>query len=119
MSQHHLHTGKSGETLACGYLEQQGFTVLFRNWRHSHYEIDIIASKNDILHFIEVKTRRSLLFGQPEESVSKKKFRNMLQGAKAFLFQHRGWKRVQYDVLSITMLKDQLPEFLLLEDVYL
>ena len=115
----HLHTGKTGESLAGRYLEQLGYTVLFRNWRHSHYEIDIIAVKNNILRFVEVKTRRTLLFGQPEESISKKKFRHLMQGAKAFLYLHPGWKRVQYDVLSVTMLKDKPVEFFLIEDVYL
>ncbi|HTF30986.1 MAG TPA: YraN family protein, partial [Flavitalea sp.] len=63
-------TGKKGELLAAKYLLDLGFNILHCNWRYRKAEIDIIASKNSILHFIEVKTRTSLAFGYPEESVS-------------------------------------------------
>jgi putative endonuclease len=54
----HNHTGTTGEKLGADYLQQTGFTILEKNWRHSHWEVDIIASKNNTLHFIEIKTRR-------------------------------------------------------------
>ncbi|MFT3827577.1 MAG: YraN family protein [Chitinophagaceae bacterium] len=116
---HHNDTGKKGEELAAVYLRQQGFTILHCNWRHSHYEIDIIAHRNDLLHFIEVKTRRSLTYGQPEESISKKKLECLLKGGAAYQEQFPQWRKVQYDVLSITLLKGQEPEYFFIEDVYL
>jgi putative endonuclease len=116
---HHIHTGQTGEAMAAGYLLQQGFTLLHRNWTYAHCEIDIIAVKNDILHFVEVKTRRSLLFGHPEESVSEKKLESLAKAAEAFLEQYPVWKRVQYDILAITLLKNKPAEFFLIEDVYL
>lgn len=115
----HNHTGKTGEQMAIEYLRMQGFSILHTNWRYSHYEIDIIASKNNMLHFIEVKTRRNTTFGYPEESVSKKKIKNLLNGADEYLHQNPGWKKVQYDVLSISMLKNQPIEYFFIEDVYL
>jgi putative endonuclease len=115
----HNETGKKGEVLANSYLQQQGFTILHCNWRHSHYEIDIIATRQDILHFIEVKTRQSLAWGQPEESVSKYKIRSILKAGAAFQFEFPHWKRVQYDVLSVTLAEDQPPVFFYIEDVYL
>ena len=115
----HLETGKKGESLAVAYLQQNGFTILRCNWRHSFYEIDIIASKNGVLHFIEIKTRRTMKYGFPEESVSVKKIRSLLKGAAIYLLQHPGWKRVQLDVLSITMLPEREPEYFLIEDVSL
>jgi putative endonuclease len=114
----HNETGKNGELLAAGWLKERGYNILHINWRYSHYEIDIIATYQETLHFIEVKTRLSMTFGHPEESVSKKKFNSLMNGADEYLFQHPQWKRVQYDILSITKLKDKPVEYFLIEDVY-
>lgn len=118
MANHNI-TGKDGEALALVYLTQLSFLILFTNWRHSHYEIDIIAQRENILHFIEVKTRRSLHFGYPEESVTTKKIENLIKGAEAFLLQYPEWKRIQYDILSINLWKNREPEYFFIEDVYL
>jgi putative endonuclease len=115
----HNETGKKGEALAASYLQQQGFTVLHSNWRHERYEIDIIASREEVLHFIEVKTRQSLSFGLPEESVTYQKIRHIVTAGVAFQCQYPSWKRVQYDVLSIVLVDEQPPEYLFIEDVYL
>ncbi|WP_431215248.1 YraN family protein [Puia sp. P3] len=77
----HILTGTTGEDLAAEWLTAKGFAILTRNWRYGRYEIDIIASRNSVLHFIEVKSRNSTLFGNPEESVSRKKLNNIMQGA--------------------------------------
>lgn len=68
--------GQQGEELAVQYLQEKGYTILHTNWRFKFIEIDIIASRNNTLHFIEVKTRRSTRYGQPEESVGIKKCNN-------------------------------------------
>lgn len=115
----HNETGKKGESLAADWLKKSGFTLLHHNWRHSHYEIDIIASRANMLHFIEVKTRRSNRFGYPEESVSDRKMENLMQAADEFLHQYPEWKKVQYDVLAITIIKNEEADFFLIEDVYL
>jgi len=115
----HNQLGKRGEALAVTYLVQKTYTILFQNWRYSHYEIDIIATKNNKLHFVEVKTRSNNHFGYPEESVTKKKFRYLQQAADEFLHQHPGHYRIQYDILSITIGAGQLPDFFLIEDVFL
>ncbi len=115
----HNKTGKDGETLAVQYFTDKGYAVLHTNWRYSHYEIDIIAHKAGKLHFIEVKTRTSTKYGHPEESVDRKKLENLMKAGEEFLFQNPGWKMIQYDVLSITFRKQDLPEYFLLEDVYL
>ncbi|HRN47849.1 MAG TPA: YraN family protein, partial [Niabella sp.] len=53
----HNDLGKTGEELAVQYFITRGYEILNQNWRFSHYEIDLIAKKNNKLHFIEVKTR--------------------------------------------------------------
>lgn len=118
MAEHHL-TGKSGEELAVAFLKRNQFDILHTNWRHSHYEIDIIACKTGVLHFIEVKTRRSLKYGYPEEAVTEKKMENLIAGAEAYLLQFSQWQKIQFDILSVQLFKDQRPQYYLFEDVYL
>ncbi len=115
----HNEIGKQGEAWAAAYLTGRGYSILHCNWRYSHYEIDIIALKNNVLHFVEVKSRSSKSFGLPEDGVTKKKFQRLLQAADEFLFQHPQYRHVQYDILSITTFKNTPPEFFLIEDVYL
>ena len=115
----HMRLGRKGEDMAAGYLVQAGYNILHRNWRHSRYEIDIIAVKEGKLHFVEVKVRSSKAFGLPEEAVTKKKFRSLLQAADEFLYRHPEYRHVQYDVLAINFYKNNPPEYFLIEDVYL
>ncbi len=114
----HNNLGKRGEELAKEYFEQNNYEILYCNWRYSRFEVDIIASKNNVLHFIEVKARSNNRFGHPEESVDKKKIRNLMNAAEEFLHQFPQWKRIQFDILSVTIKEDQT-EFFLIEDVYL
>jgi putative endonuclease len=118
MAQHNL-TGNTGEALAAIYLSQKGYDIMHQNWRHSRWEVDIIAEKDNILHFVEVKTRRTKKFGHPEENVDKKKIQNLINASEAYLYQHPQWKRIQFDILSITILKDEPVEYFFIEDVYL
>lgn len=115
----HNDTGKNGEALAASWLIKQDYKILHQNWRHSHFEVDIIAQKNETLHFIEVKARRSKQFGHPEESVGKKKIQNLLNAAEEFLHQNPEWKRIQYNVLSISLKQHEETEYFFIEDVYL
>ncbi len=118
MALHNLR-GVAGEDAAVRYLQDTGFHVQHRNWRTSFYELDIIAVKDNIIHFIEVKTRRSLRFGYPEESVTKKKMESLMNGAEVFLLLYPQWKRIQYDILSVNLRKNKDPEYFFIEDVSL
>ena len=118
MAKHHQ-TGSTGEAMAVEYLLGKGYNILHQNWRHSHWEVDIIAEKETVLHFIEVKTRRTRQFGFPEDDVDKKKIKNLINAAEEYLYQQPQWKRIQFDILSITMLKDEAVEYFFIEDVYL
>ncbi|MEO7763367.1 MAG: YraN family protein [Ferruginibacter sp.] len=118
MAQHNL-TGNKGEGLAAKYLSENGYIILHQNWRHSHWEVDIIAEKDGILHFIEVKTRLTKKFGHPEDGVDNKKIQNLINAAEEFLYLQPQWIRIQFNILSITILKDEPVEYFLIEDVYL
>lgn len=115
----HNQLGKDAEQMGVDYLLEKGYEILHRNWRYSHYEIDIIAKKNGLLRIIEVKALKSSQLRNPEESVTKKKFRNLQNAANEFLFQNLQYRHVQFDILSITLNLQNEPEFFLIEDVFL
>ncbi len=104
--------------MAVEYLLIKGFSILHQNWRHGHWEVDIIASKNNTLHFIEVKTRRTKKFGFPEEDVTKKKIENLINASEEFLILNPVWKLLQFDILSINLSKNLPVEYFFIEDVY-
>ncbi len=115
----HNELGRIGEALGKTFLEEQAYNILHLNWKHSYYEIDIIATRNDVLHFVEVKTRRSKQFGLPEESVDDKKLKKIIKAAEEFLHLFPSWTKIQYDVLSISFGRNNVPQFFFIEDVYL
>jgi len=115
----HNELGKEGEERAAQWLIAKGYAILHRNWRHSYHEIDIIAKKGKFLHFIEVKARKASSLGNPEDSVTKKKFKHLQKAADEYLFQNPGHQWIQYDILSITIQKTGDADYFLIEDVFL
>ncbi len=114
----HISTGKTGEELACAFILEKGFLILATNWRYSHCEVDIIASKEKVLYFFEVKTRKSKLFGFPEASVGNKKMSKLKEAAQAYLYQYPAWKILQFNIISIILAKNEPPEYFVVEDVF-
>ncbi|HEV7331411.1 MAG TPA: YraN family protein [Flavisolibacter sp.] len=115
----HLEIGREGEKLAEVYLAEHGYKMLYRNWRHGRFEVDLIATKNGMLRFIEVKFRSSSQYGQPEEAVNKKKIRDLLQAIEQFLFLNTQYNDFRLDVLSITQHAGREADYFLIEDVTL
>ena len=114
----HNEFGKAGEQMAAEWLEQHGFQLISRNWKFARYEVDIIASRNGVLHFVEVKSRHGDLFGKPEDWVSRKKGHCLLSAGEAFMRKYPDWMLVQYDILSIMLTQDGKQDFFFIEDVY-
>lgn len=79
-------TAVLGENAACSYLSKKGYKILERNFRKSYGEIDIIAKKDNILIFIEVKTRSSNKYGTPFESIAPWKLKSLLHAAKFYKY---------------------------------
>lgn len=117
MAQHN-ETGLEGEKLAAEWLTAKGYVIKEMNWRYRHWEVDIIAIKGDTLHFIEVKTRRSTKFGNPEESINKQKMKNLMDAAEQYQHLNPGWKWIQFDVLAILQKPDSV-DYWFNQDVYL
>jgi len=82
-------TGKLGEELARNYLKKKGYRVIETNYRTRFGEIDIVATHNKMLVFVEVRTKNSTTFGTPEESITAKKARHLRAAAYLYLRAHQ------------------------------
>jgi len=100
-------TGKQGELLALGHLQKNGYTILETNWQSGHKEIDIIARIADVVVFLEVKTRKTAFFGEPEEFVSKTKQKLVIQAANHYLAQKKLDLEARFDIISILFMGEQ------------
>lgn len=95
-------TGDSGEDFAAAMLINNGFNILERNYSTKAGEIDIIATKDGIIHFIEVKTRNGNMYGSPAEAVTTSKQRHIRKAAELYLQSRRySWDAVSLDVYEI------------------
>ncbi len=96
--------GKEAESIAASFLEQNGYTILERNFYYQHGEIDIVARDGSILVFVEVKMRRSTRFGAPEESVTPKKQELLRRTAEGYVqVKNIGAVECRFDVVSIVL----------------
>ena len=77
--------GKAGEDCAANYLEAQGYRILARNYRIREAEIDIVAEKDGVIVFVEVKTRSNVRHGLPAEAVNFRKQNKIIKAASVFL----------------------------------
>ncbi|MFO7625060.1 MAG: YraN family protein [Anaerolineales bacterium] len=80
--------GRWGENLAANHLTKNNYTILEMNTRTPYGEIDLIASKDGVIVFIEVKTRTSTKFGLPEESINQRKQAHILSSAQHYIQEH-------------------------------
>ena len=93
--------GRLGEDLACEYLRSRGHTVLARNWRSAHLEIDLITRASDGLHFAEIKSRTAPLAADPLEQVGPAKQKKITAAARRFLSGFGEDLEVWFDVVSV------------------
>lgn len=114
----HLKTGNFGEQHAADYLKQKGYTILESNWRFEKTEVDIIASINDLLVFVEVKTRNGKQFGLPEQSVSKAKEKQLSIAASEYIYQRNFTGEIRFDIISILLHHNCVQDILHLEDAF-
>jgi putative endonuclease len=80
--------GQLGEDLAADHLRHEGYEILERNYRCPEGEVDIVARDGHRLAFVEVRARRSLAFGTPEESVTPRKQSRLSAVARAYIQEH-------------------------------
>ena len=101
----HNDIGRLGENIACTYLENKGYKILDKNWRWKKYEIDIVALQNNILVFIEVKTRQYGNGEFPEDIISHKKEKQLIEAANAYIERKNTEYEAQIDVIYILLKK--------------
>ena len=102
MAKHNI-LGKEGEEMAAGYLEQEGYTILDRNWRCGHKELDLVVTRDDTIVFVEVKTRTGTEWGDPEDAVTDRKIRRIVNSADAYIRLNRIDMDARFDIISIVL----------------
>jgi putative endonuclease len=97
-----LPLGRRGERAAEKYLKRIGYRIVARNYRAAGAEIDLVAMDGATLVFVEVKTRRGVGAGAPEEAVDARKQTRMRRAAQAFALQYRvGETEMRFDIVAI------------------
>jgi len=101
----HNDLGKKGEELAAGYLEKKGYRIVEKNWRQWRHEIDVVAMDGKCLVIVEVKTRQSNFFGEPEMAVTRDKQKALIRAANAYIRYKNIECEVRFDILSVIISK--------------
>jgi|ERR1043165_4932051 putative endonuclease len=99
----HNETGREGEEMAARFLAAKGITILEINWRFRKLEADIIGRTGNLLIVAEVKTRSSNFFGEPETFVTRKKQKNLIQAADAYIEKKGLDLEVRFDIISVVL----------------
>ncbi len=97
----HNELGKIGEDLAVDYLEKKGYKIVARNFTYQKAEVDIIARKDNILAIVEVKTRSTPDFGNPQEFVKARQIQRLVKAVDQFVTDHEMDVDVRFDIVAI------------------
>ena len=100
MAQHN-ELGKKGEQLAVDFLLKNGYEIVERNYRFDKAEVDIIAKQKDILAIIEVKTRSSVDFGNPQDFVKPKQIQRLVKAVNEYVIENALDVEVRFDIIAI------------------
>ena len=111
-------TGNAGENKATSYLEQNGYSIIARNFRTNGGEIDIIAVKDNVVVFVEVKTLPNGTAELLQTELNRRKLQRIVKSSKCFLLKHRQYSNsyVRYDVMVIDM--PGMPEVYHIENAF-
>ncbi len=97
-------TAKKGENLAAEYLKNHGYKIIERNFRKSYGEIDIVCVKDNVLVFVEVKTRTSSEFGDPLEAINYYKLKSVENTARFYKLSHQKLpEAMRIDAISVLL----------------
>ncbi|WP_417800315.1 YraN family protein [Tenacibaculum sp.] len=117
MAQHN-ELGKKGEQLAIDYLVKNGYTIVEKNYRFQKAEVDIIAQNKDVLAVVEVKTRSTTYFGNPQDFVNPKKIKLLVTAIDDYVIKRDLDVEIRFDIIAIIK---QRNEFVIthIEDAFL
>lgn len=103
--------GKHGEDIASDFLSKKGFKVIERNFKKRYGEIDIVAIDDNVLVFVEVKTRSSSKYGSPLESITPWKLRAVIKTAQYYKLTHSKLpEQLRIDAISIELFDGRMPK---------
>ena len=114
----HLELGRKGELMAKRHLEQAGYEILDENWCHGKAEIDLIAYKDKVIIFTEVKTRSGSGFGEPEDFVDNRKQRLLADAADEYLYLMNHQGEVRFDIIAILFRNEENYKLNHIEDAF-
>lgn len=101
--------GRLGEEAVVNHLRRLGYEICARNWRSGAYELDIVARRYDVLHLIEVKTRRAEGLTTPEDALTPEKIRSLHRAGRLYMGvyarRYEGFE-VQFDLASVLVAPD-------------
>jgi len=93
--------GRQAEELALAYFLQNGYELKARNVRYKRSEIDLIVSKDQLLVFVEVKFRKGIQYGHPEEFVSVNQQRSIIDGADFYIESNNWSGNIRFDIIAV------------------
>ena len=114
----HLQMGVWGEELAVAYLHEKGYVILERDWHSSHRDIDIIAQKDECIVFVEVKTRRNRIFGDPLQAINYQKRKNLCLAINHYIHYRKFDNPWRFDVITVVgEMGNKMPEINHIENI--
>ena len=106
----HNELGKWGEDLAAEYLQEKGYLIIERDWKSGHRDLDIVAQDSDTIVFVEVKTRRNRLFGEPEEAIDYQKRKSLQSAINHYVNYRHINSNIRVDVITVVGMIGGTPE---------
>lgn len=97
----HNELGHLGEQLAARHLLLRGYSILASDWHCGHKDLDLVCAKDGVTVFVEVKTRATDAYGDPEEAVDATKMRNLISAANAYIRRNKVAGPIRFDVVSV------------------
>jgi len=118
MAQHN-ETGKWGEGMAAAYLQEKGYIILEHDWRSGHRDIDLVARKDDLTVFVEVKTRADERLVEAVKAVDYQKRQNLRKAINSYVKMHEVDTDIRFDVIAVIGTPGSMPRIEHLEDVWI
>ncbi|SEB99289.1 putative endonuclease [Tenacibaculum sp. MAR_2009_124] len=103
----HYELGKKGEQVACDFLLEKGYEILSRNYHFQKAEIDIIAQVKELLVVVEVKTRTSVYYGNPQDFVNEKKIKLLVKAINKYVDDNDIDLEIRFDIVAIVFEKNK------------
>ncbi len=105
-----LKTGMRGEIIAKKFLQKKGYKIVEQNFRTKYSEMDLVAKKNNVLVFVEVRTKTNEHFGSPEQTINKNKINRLVRSAQAYAAYNKYFGNFRIDAVCIILNPDSSPK---------